>query len=114
MSTSAAAAKIRDRPRAARYRDVLARYWEQNGVTMFSLLAVIPGGPHAAASTEIAAARTWLADAVRDVPTDLGVAASLDAYGDSDVTLEYLEASYSVDLSKLSWPPNKPGPSGAV
>lgn len=104
----------KNRPRAARYRDVLAQYWDDNGVAMCSLVAVIPGGPYAANSTKVVAARTWLADAVRDVPEELGVAASLDAYGDSDMTLQYLEASYSVDLSKLSWPPNEPGPSGAV
>lgn len=104
----------RDRSKAARYRDVLAQYRDGNGVTEFSLVAVIPGGSYAPTSDEVIAARTWLADAVRDLPADLGVAASIDAYGDSDLTLEYLENSYSVDLSKLSWPPNHPGPSGAV
>jgi hypothetical protein len=85
-----------------------------DGVTEYTLVLVLPGRPYSAASDDIVDARTWLADSVRDVPADLGVAVSLDAYGDDAITLHYLEGSYSVDVSKLSWRPNKPGPAGAV
>ena len=104
----------KNRKRAEPYRDILAQYWDEDGVTKYTLLAVLPGGPYAATSDEVIEARTWLADAVRDVPADLGVAVSLDAYGDDAISLQYLEGSYSVDVSKLSWPPNKPGPIGTV
>jgi len=83
-------------------------------VTKYTLVAVLSGGPYDATSDDIVDARTWLADSVRDVPADLGVAVSLEAYGDDAITLQYLEGSYSVDVSRLSWPPNKPGPAGAV
>lgn len=103
----------KNRARAERYRDVLAQYWDEDGVTKYTLVAVLPDGA-AATSGDVLDARTWLADSVRDVPAELGVAVSLDAYGDDAITLQYLENSYSVDVSKLSWPPNKPGPAGAV
>lgn len=104
----------KNRTRAERYRDVLAQYWYEDGVTRYTLVAVLPGGPHDATSDDVVDARTWLANSVRDVPADVGVAVSLEAYGDDALTLQYLEGSYSVDVSKLSWPPNKPGPAGAV
>lgn len=102
------------RARAERYRDVLAQYWDEGGDPRYTLVAVLPGGPYAATSNEVLHARAWLADSVRDVPADLGVAVSLDAYGDDEITLQYIEGSYSVDVSKLSWPSSKPGPDGAV
>jgi hypothetical protein len=104
----------KNRARAERYRDVLAQYWDEDGVTKYTLVAVLPDGPHAPDSHEVADARTWLADSVRDVPGELGVAVSLDAYGDDTISLQYLEGSYSVDVTRLSWPPNKPGLTGAV
>jgi hypothetical protein len=104
----------KNRSRAERYRDVLAQYWDEDGVTKFTLVAVLPGGPHAANSNEVVDARAWLAESVRDVPAELGVAVSLDAYGDDTISLPYLEGSYGVDVTRLSWPPNKPGPTGAT
>lgn len=104
----------KNRARAERYRDVLAQYWDEDGVTKYTLVAVLPDGPHAANSEAVTDARTWLADSVRDVPAALGVAVSLHAYGDDTISLQYLEGSYSVDLTRLSWPPNRPGPTGAV
>lgn len=116
LATALAAALSvkKNRTRGERYRDVLAQYWDEDGMTKYTLVAVLSGGPYDATSHEAVNARTWLADSVRDVPSDLGVAASLEAYGDDAITLQYLEGSYSVDLNKLSWPPNKPGPVGAV
>jgi len=111
---AAALSVKKNRTRAERYRDVLAQYWDAEGVTKYTLVAVLSGGPYDATSDDIVDARTWLADSVRDVPADLGVAVSLEAYGDDAITLQYLEGSYSVDVSRLSWPPNKPGPAGAV
>jgi hypothetical protein len=81
----------KNRVRAERYRDVLAQYWDEDGVTKYALVAVLPGGPYSANSDEVVDARTWLADSVRDVPADLGVAVSLDAYGDDAISLQYLE-----------------------
>jgi hypothetical protein len=81
----------KNRVRAERYRDVLAQYWDEDGVTKYALVAVLPGGPYSANSDEVVDARTWLADSVRDVPADLGVAVSLDAHGDDAISLQYLE-----------------------
>lgn len=106
--------KRKARPAAARYRDVLGQFRRAGVQTMYSLVAVLPGGGYAADAEEVVAARTWLADAARAVPAELGTAASLDAYGDEDVSLGFVENSYSLDLSRLSWPPNNPGPVGNV
>lgn len=111
---AAAVSAKKNKPRAKRYRDVLAQYWDEDGVTKYTLVAVLPGGPYDATANDVMEARTWLADSVRDVPADLGDAVSLHAYGADEVSLQYLEGSYSVDASKLSWPPQKPGPAGAV
>lgn len=103
----------KQRAKAEQYRDVLAQFWDEDGEIRYSLVAVIPGGSFEPTSERVIAARTWLADAVRDVPPELGIAEQLDGYGDDDVTLGYIEGSYSLDLSRLSWPPNRPGPIGA-
>ncbi|MDP9117161.1 MAG: hypothetical protein M3O28_07870 [Actinomycetota bacterium] len=58
-----------------------------DGVTKYSLVPVLPDGPHPEDSEAIADARRWLADSVRDVPAELGVAVSLDAYGDVTISL---------------------------
>lgn len=109
-----ALAAKKNRQRAERYRDVLAQYWDEEGDTKYTLIAVLPGGPHSPTSEAVMDARKWLADSVLVVPEALGVAVSLEAYGDDEISLQYVEGSYSVDLSKLSWPPNNPGPIGEV
>lgn len=111
---AAALSVKKSRKEAERYRDVLAQYWDEDDVTKYTLVAVLPGGPYDPTSDVVVNARTWLADSVRGIPADLGVAVRLEAYGDDQITLQYLEGSYSVDVSKLSWPPNNPGPAGAV
>jgi hypothetical protein len=105
----------KDRSRGTRLRDVLAQFWTtDDGATRYSLVAVLPGGQYNQDHPWVAETRSWLAAVALAVPDELGTAATLEAYGDDDVSLAYVEGSFSLDLSKLSWPSNAPGPVGTV
>lgn len=107
--------KKRQRDRALAVRDVLAQFWiESDGSTAYALVAVLPGGPFAGNEEAVVIARQWLAEAALAVDADLGSAVDIHAYGDQEVALAYVEGSFSLDLSRLSWPPNTPGPVGAT
>lgn len=100
---------------AAPVRDVLAQFWEEDdGTTGYQLTAVLPGGPYEDGDQIIATTRSWMARAVMEVDVELGSAKSIEVYGDEEVPLAFVEKSFSLDLSRLSWPSNAPGPSGAV
>lgn len=107
--------KKRHRASAATVRDVLAQFLRvEDGSTSYQLVAVLEGGPFDADDEVVVAARTWLADAALGVDAALGTAASIEAYGDEDVSLAFVEQSFSLDLARLSWPINLPGPVGAT
>jgi hypothetical protein len=107
--------KRRNRRQGTRVRDVLAQFRDAaDGATEYSLVAVVPGGDYAADDPLVTETRRWLAEVIGAVPSDLGVAVDVQAYGDEDVSLGYVESSFSLDLSALSWPQNTPGPVGEV
>lgn len=107
--------KKKNRGQGRRVRDVLAQYRDAaDGTTEYSLVAVLPGGPFDAADPTVLEVRQWLSDVALAVPATLGIALDIQAYGDAEVSLSYVEASFSLDLSKLSWPQNAPGPVGQV
>ena len=94
-------------------RDVLARFQpSSNGLVQYELVAVVEdekADPELLSATEI-----WLAEAAFAVPTDLGVATLIEARTESQISLAYVEDSYSLDVKSVSWPPNTPGPVGSV
>lgn len=107
-------AKKRHRETAATVRDVLAQFWRGEDGARYDLVAVLEGGPFQAEDEPVAETRKWLAEAVLAVDTSLGAVEAINAFGDSEVSLAYVEQSFSLDLSRLSWPSNLPGPKGAV
>jgi hypothetical protein len=107
--------KKRYRASAGPVRDVLAQFWrEEDGSVSYQLVAVLPGGPSEASDDIIVGTRSWIAEAALAVDGGLGSARSIEVYGDEEVGLAFIERSFSLDLSRLSWPPNAPGPVGAT
>jgi hypothetical protein len=107
--------KKKNRVQGGRVRDVLAQFSETpEGLTEYSLVAVLPDEAYRTDDRIGMGIRTWLSEIVLDVPRELGTAVLLEAYSDHEVSLAYVEGSFSLDLSKLSWPQNAPGPNGAV
>ena len=49
------------------------------------------------------AVRVWLGDVARRLDPDLGVVADIHAGTRSQVSLEFIENSYSADLTQLTW-----------
>lgn len=106
--------KKKHRTSAAPIRDVLAQFGDApDGTAQYRLVAVLPGSP-SEDSTVVAETRKWLGEVALSLPTDLGSPLALDAYGDEEVSLAFVEGSFSLDLSKLSWPQSTAGPVGAV
>ena len=94
-------------------RDVLATFrTQEDGTVEYTLLAVLPR--HGATQQAIDTVREWLGEIVLEVPASLGLAVGVDAYSDDRLSLAYLEASYGLSVSTLSWPPTVPGPVGEV
>lgn len=107
--------KKKNRVQGARVRDVLAQFSQAaDGLTEYSLLAVLPDEAFNADDRIGMGIRTWLSEIALAVPRELGTAVLLEAYSDHEVSLAFVEGSFSLDLSSLSWPPNMPGSTGAV
>lgn len=107
--------KKRHRASAANVRDVLAQFWKaEDGSTRYQLVAVLEGETSDANDEMVVVTRAWLAEATLGVEDALGSAVSIEAYGDEEVSLSFVERSFSLDLARLSWPPSSPGPVGVV
>lgn len=93
-------------------RDILVQFGEaRNGTTTFELVAVLPQGAPEEVRAEI---ETWLAEVALAVPATLAVASAFEVRGDDEISLAFIENSYSLDLSTVSWPRNVAGPVGAI
>lgn len=107
--------KKKNRVQGGRVRDVLAQFNRTpDGLTEYSLVAVLPDEAYRIDDRIGEGVRLWLAEVALEVPAALGTAVLLEAYSDHEVSLAFVEGSFSLDLSKLSWPQNVPGPIGAV
>jgi hypothetical protein len=94
-----------------RLRDVLAAFRTVDGETEYTLVAVLP---HVSASRELRDdVRQWLAEVALEVPEALGRPVDIEARTDREVSLAFLEESYGLAVSTLSWPVKQPGPIGA-
>lgn len=94
-------------------RDVLATFrTKADGGAEYTLVAVLPH--RTATPAMIETTREWLSEAALEVPIALGHPMKIDAYPDDRISLAYVEESFSLDISSVSWPRNKPGPIGEV
>lgn len=93
-------------------RDILVRFdVALNGTTTFELVAVLSADTSDDLRDET---QTWLAEVALDVPATLAVPSSFEVRGDDEISLAFIENSYSLDLSTVSWPRNEAGPVGAI
>lgn len=58
--------------------------------------------------------RQWLSQIALAVSESLGLNTDVLALTDENVSLAFLESSYSLDVSTVSWPNTVPGPTGAA
>ena len=99
----------------ARVRDILATFeTAADGTVEFRLTAVIPHEQAEADPSLLDDTREWLSKIALAVPEALGMSVDVVAVTDEQVSLAYLETSYSLDVSTVSWPNSEPGPVGAV
>lgn len=95
----------------ARLRDVLATFHTVNGETEYTIVAVLP---HATATAALLdEVRQWLSEVALEVPESLGRPVDVESRTDQQVSVSFLEESYGLAVSALSWPTSKPGPIGA-
>ncbi len=95
--------------------DILATFREDpDGRTGYRLIAVVPWEDVDADPELLARTRESLAGVALGVPDRLGYALDIDAYRDDQVSLAFLQTSFSLDLTTISWPNAAPGPSGTV
>lgn len=93
-------------------RDILVQFGEAaSGTTTFELVAVLSPGAPEELRGEI---NTWLAEVALAVPITLAAASAIDVRGDDEISLAFIESSYSLDLSTVSWPRNVAGPVGSI
>lgn len=98
-----------------RVRDILATFATDAGGTVeFTLVAVVPGDAAAADPDLLDGTRDWLAKIALATPDTLGLSTDVLALTDEQVSLAFLETSYALDTSLVSWPNTGPGPVGAV
>jgi hypothetical protein len=104
-----------NKPSEERLRDILATFEPgTDGVVGYRLVAVLPQAEAAADRELLAATRDWLAGVAMNVPERLGMPLDIEARTDGEVSLAFIERSFSLDVSQVSWPETSPGPVGAV
>lgn len=104
-----------NKPSEERVRDILATFRRGNdGVAEYSLVAVVPHAEATADPALLDATRDWLSGVVLTVPARLGLPVDIEARTDEKISLAFVERSFSLDVSQVSWPETSPGPLGAV
>jgi hypothetical protein len=97
----------RDRQTTAQVRDLLVSFGDAaNEQLTYELVAVLPTNCPADIREQVL---DWVSQVALDIPEDLGIATRVDARPDSQISIEFMERSFAVDVSSLSWPVNSPG-----
>lgn len=92
----------------ARVRDVLMQFDDGGDTVRYSLFAVLDDP---ADEDDV---RAWLARIAQAVPTELGVADQIEAASADGIAFSTIEASYSADVSQVTWRRGQPDPEGAT
>ncbi|MFE2473812.1 hypothetical protein [Streptomyces mirabilis] len=94
----------RTRKTAAEVRDLLVSFHGAPGSQVaYELVAVLPTNCTAEVQ---GAVLDWISQVALDIPEDLGIATRIEARPDNQISLEFIERSFAVDASSLSWPTN--------
>lgn len=92
----------------ARVRDVLILFDDAGDAVRYSLFAVLDD------PADEDAVRVWLARIAGAVPRELGVADQIEAASADGIAFSTIEASYSADVSQVTWRRGQPDPEGAT
>ena len=98
-----------------RVRDILGTFSiAADGKTEFTLVAIVPR-EHGAKNPELLTnTQDWLSRIALAVPEHLGLNIDVRALTDDQVSLAFLETSFSLDVSTVSWSNTEAGPTGTV
>lgn len=97
----------------SRVRDVFATFTSaEDGTSEFTLMAVVLRERAAEDDALLTTTRDWLASVALAVPEHLGLNVDVVALADDQVSLAFLETSYALDATAVSWPNRTPGPVG--
>lgn len=98
-----------------RVRDILATFAAAaDGTVEYTLTAVVPHERADADPELVDATRERLSQIALSVPDRLGLSTDIVAVTDEQLSLAFLETSYSLDVTAVSWPNSEAGPVGAV
>jgi len=98
-----------------RVRDILATFaTAADGTVEYTLTAVVPHEQADAYPNLVDATRDRLSQIALSVTDRLGISTDVVAVTDEQLSLAFLETSYSLDVTAVSWPNSEPGPVGAV
>jgi hypothetical protein len=104
----------RKHPLREQLRDVLVQFSEaEDGGVFFDLVAMLPSD-HSMGSDDREALADWLAEVCLDFPTNLGTATGMVVLSSAEISLDFIERSYALDLSYITWPAKGGGPMGAA
>ncbi|MEW2569104.1 hypothetical protein [Streptomyces sp. NPDC047070] len=96
----------RTRGTAAQARDILVSFgYATDGQVTYELVAVLPTNCPSDVREQVL---DWLSQVALEIPEELGIAKRVDARPDSQIAIEFMERSFAVDVSSLSWPVNSP------
>jgi hypothetical protein len=101
-------ARDTNRDITARVRDVLMQFDDAGEGVRYSLFAVLDD------PADEGDVRAWLARIAQAVPTDLGVADRIEAASADGIAFSTVEASYSADVSQITWRRGRPDPEGVT
>jgi hypothetical protein len=95
-----------------RVRDVLVSFMQaEDGGRLFDLVAVLPADTDLTPE-ERGDVEDWLSDVCLDLPTSLGLATHIGVATTAEISIDFLENSYALDVSYVSWPAKGSGPRG--
>jgi hypothetical protein len=93
-------------------RDILVSFAEADGTT-FDLVAVLPADSPLPLE-ERAGLEDWLSMICLEIPAHLGVPTDIRVASTAEISMDFLENSYSLDVSYVTWPAKGGGPHGVA
>jgi len=90
---------------ASHVRDVLVNFSETDGMILFGLIAVLPSSRTGIALGSLKdQLRAWLREICLKIPTELGVAESVEVGSTNEISFDLVENSFALDVSYATWP----------
>lgn len=95
-------------------RDVLVSFAQaDDGGCLFDLVAMLPSDS-ALTAEQRDELEDWLSEICLDLPTSLGVPTLIRVASTAEVSIDFLEHSYALDTSYVTWPAKGDGPRGST